>query len=109
MLIALSGILANILLGTFLKQINIWFFANASATLHTYFVFNLAFAAWNMLPIPPLDGSRIIFDSRLVYAFLFGSFVGYAILAWLQIYSFIFALIIGVLVWLTFYIRVERK
>ncbi len=108
-MIALMGCLANIFFGTFLKQINIWFFANSNLWLDRYFVYNLLFAALNLLPIPPLDGSRVLFNSRLIYAFLFGAFAGYAVLAWLGLYSYVLAILIGGLAWLLFYVRVEVK
>jgi hypothetical protein len=107
-LIALFGSLSNIIFGTLLKQINIWFFANANADLDRYFVYNLWFAACNLLPLPPLDGSRMLFYSRLLYVFVFGSFVGYWLLAWLGYYSYVISLVIGVIAWLAFYHKYER-
>lgn len=109
-LVALGGPLACIFFGTFIKTIDLWFpfLPLNSAIVQNIFFFNLAYAAFLMLPIPPLPGSRLLFASRLLYAFMFGSFAAYAILAYLGIFSFIFALIVGVLVWLGYYLTYEK-
>jgi len=77
--------------------------------VHNIFLFNLAFAAYSLLPIPPLAGSRILFHSRMIYALALGTFASYAILITLRVYSFIYAVIIGILVWLIYYIWFEKK
>ncbi len=106
-MIALMGALASILFGTLLKQLNIWIFDDSMIWMNEYFTYNLLFAALNLLPIPPLDGSRILFNSRLVYAFLFGAFASYWFLAWLGFYSYIVAIIIGAIVWIAWFVKVE--
>ncbi len=110
-IIALFGPLANILFATLIKTLQIWLhiFPAESLVVDRIFLFNMAYAAYNLLPIPPLDGSRIIYDSRLIYIFTATSIAAYAFLAWLKIYSYIFALVIGIIAWLLFYLYVERK
>ena len=110
-LISLVGPLTNLFVGTFFKELsNIFTFSDPINSLfQQIFFFNLLFAAWNLLPIPPLDGSRVFFASRLTYVFVAGSIIAYAILVVLGIYSYIFALLLGGLAWLLFYIAFESK
>lgn len=99
---ALAGPLANVLVATFIKQLGIWFAAGSASSgfINTFFIFNLGYAAWNLLPIPPLDGSRIFFGSKLVYMLVLASFWAYFLLALAGIYSYIFAILIGIAAWL---------
>lgn len=108
----LAGPAAIILIVTILKTIELWFpFVPLNPVMvHKFFLLGWGFALWNLLPIPPLDGSRIMFTSRLVYAFIFGFVAGYFILVYaLEVYSFLWALVIAIAVWLIFYIVFERK
>jgi len=107
---ALAGPLANILLATFLKTLEIWFNVPVSSVLllDKLIVFSWVYAIWSLVPIPPLNGALILFKSRLMYAFIFGTIGGYAVLVMFGIYSFIFAFIIGAIFWLLFYILFER-
>ena len=108
--IALMGPIANILLATVLKvlQVNLHLLPMNSPFIDKLFLFNWLFAVLNLLPIPPLDGSRLLFYSRLTYAFVFGAIAGYLVLYSLGIYSYVFAIACGGLVWLMFYIFFER-
>jgi Zn-dependent protease len=83
------------------------FFSGGNALLNKLFIFNLAFAVWNLLPIPPLDGSKLFFHSRLTFAFIFGSVLGYTVLAGFGVYSWILGLIIGGIIWLLYYVSFE--
>jgi Zn-dependent protease len=109
--IALMGPIANILAATLVKflQVNVHLIPMDSVFAYKFFLFNWIFALLNLLPMPPLDGSRLLFYSRLTYAFVFGSIAGYLILYSLGIFSYIFALIIGVAVWLSFYVFFESE
>ncbi len=110
--IAFMGALANILLATILKflQVNLHLISLDNVFFNKLFLINWAIAAYSLIPIPPLDGSRVFFASRLTLMFLFGCIGGYVMLILLfGIYSFIWALIIGVLVWFIYLITVERK
>lgn len=108
-MISLFGPLANILFATFIKTLQIWFhlFPADSLIVDRIFLFNLAFAAYNLLPIPPLDGSRVMYDSRLIYVFTFVAIATYALLAYFEIYSYILALIAAVIGWFLFYYYFE--
>ncbi len=109
--IALMGPMANILAATLVKfmQVNLHLIPLDSVFAQKFFFFNWLFALLNLLPIPPLDGSRLLFYSRLTYAFIFGTIGGYLLLYSAGIYSYILALIIGGAVWLLFYVFFESK
>lgn len=107
--IAVAGPVANIFFSAIIKTLE-W-----TGIVHPYigqklFVLNLTFAFWNLLPIPPLDGSKLFFYSRLWYVFLFGSFASYVFMVYaFAVYSYIFALLIGGLIWLLYFVFFERK
>lgn len=110
-MIALAGPLANILFATALKTIEVWFGVPLTEVplLDMLFKINWYFAVWNLLPIPSLAGSKVFFGSRLLYIFLFGCIAGYILLFSIGIYSFIWATVIGIGVWISYYILVEKK
>lgn len=65
-------------------------------------VVSLWYAFFSMLPIPPLNGSRVFFYSRVTYAFMFGVVLGATFLIRANInilLIIIFSLIIGLIVW----------
>ncbi len=107
---SLAGPIANILVATLLWTLEVWFGVpiTANTFLNKFILVSWIYAVTNLLPIPPLDGAGILFQSRLVYYFVFGSIAGYAILLLFNIHSFIFALLIGGLVWLIYYVSFER-
>jgi hypothetical protein len=106
-LIAMAGPIGNIILATIIKTIE-WIFFGSNVLLHKIFIFNLAYAMWTMLPIPPLDGSKSFFHSRLVYAFVFACIAAYTVLAYMKVFSWIWALVIGFIIYLAYYLLYER-
>jgi len=66
---------------------------------------------FSMLPIPPLNGSRIFFWSRLTFFFIFGTVVGASILLSIPqlnlFLTLILSLALGGIVWLIYLWRVE--
>jgi len=109
---ALVGPLAVIIFVTLLRTPEVWFGFHLinPVMMNKLFLLGWSFALWSLLPIPPLDGSRLMYTSRLTYSFVFGFIAGYFILVYaLNIYSFIWALVIAIVVWLTFYVVFERK
>ncbi len=107
-MIALASNLSLVFLGGFFKTLDVWFLSGSNPYIDKLFIFTLAYAAWSLVPIPPLDGSKLFFESRLIYSFVFGCFAGYAILVALGVFSYIFAIVIGIFVWITYYIVFER-
>ncbi|MBW3019260.1 hypothetical protein KY329_03690 [Candidatus Woesearchaeota archaeon] len=107
--ICLAGPLANVFLASFLVILS-WIHLFPVTLADSLFTFNLIFAAWNLLPIPPLDGSRVMYYSRLVYIFFTAAIGSYAIMAYMfDFYSYIYAVIIGIIVWLIYLLAVERN
>ena len=108
--ISLFGPLSCLALGMLIKTPQVWFGISiiSEAFVRDFFLFSMALAAFSLLPIPPLPGSKILFESRTVYALVFGCFAGYAILVFLGIYSLVWAFLIGILVWLIFWAFIER-
>lgn len=60
--ILLSGIVFNLLLVLIFNAVNLY-------PLNLIFIINFWLVIYNMLPIPPLDGGKIFFNSILVYIF----------------------------------------
>ena len=109
--IALAGPIASIILATLIKTPSVWF-SNLPfnlALINKAFTINWAIAVFNLLPIPPLDGIHVLFQSRLSYATILGFVIGYGVLLYFGIYSWILALGFAALGWLLFYIFFERS
>ncbi|MBU1704062.1 MAG: hypothetical protein KJ922_01750, partial [Nanoarchaeota archaeon] len=99
---AFMGPVANLFFVVILKIVNT--FAHSSI-INFAIVVNIWFAVWSVLPIPPSDGSRMFFGSRMVYAFGFCAVIAGALLLhpafkipiW---FAVIGALLIGFICWL---------
>lgn len=104
-----AGPMACILFATIIKQINLLISPTTLPIVEKLFWFSLIFALVNMLPIPPLAGSKLLYNSRLPYIFIFSFMLAYTALAYFKFYSWIIALIIGFVLWLIFYIKYEHK
>ena len=107
-LIAAVGPAANLVLAGVLRIVGEFVGLPAEFIAKAYF-FNLVFAGFNALPIPPLDGSRVFYGSRLLYVFVFSAVVSYIVFSLLAgIRSFVLAAFIGGVCWLLFYIFFEH-
>ena len=98
-IIGLVGPVSLILLAIFFKiMMNVF---PANALIAKAFVFNLVFAGFSALPIPPLDGSHMFFASRMFYIFALGTIIGLCVaLYFMSIgWALLIGLLIGVLVW----------
>ena len=107
-LIALWGSVASMFLAILFK---ILYAAFPLAFLQKAMMFNIGFAIYTMLPIPPLNGSRLFFGTRMVYIFSLASIVGAGILLLTKIpviISIIGSLLIGLICWLLYYIFFEK-
>lgn len=88
--VASAGVLANILIAIIFGTL-IRFSAGFSLSENFYFItssivmVNLALAVFNLIPIPPLDGSKILF-SLLPYSF-------YRIINFLEQYALVFLIV----------------
>ena len=78
--IAMSGPIANMIFAGLVGALG------GMGIIGTAFAANLfwlsaAFALWNMLPIPPLDGAKIFYWSRYLYFWVFFSLIIYGLVA----------------------------
>lgn len=108
-LIALWGSVASMFLAILFK---ILYAAFPLALLQKGMMFNIGFAIFTMLPIPPLNGSRLFFGSRMIYMFSLASILGGSALLITKlpvIISVIGALLIGLICWLVYYIFLEKN
>jgi len=108
-IIALAGPLATIALAIISKA-----FTGVITTplIQKFIIFNIIYAIYSMIPIPPLDGSRIFYGSRMLYAFFASGIVATAALltlninVWLAVLASFF---IGIILWILYYIFFEHK
>ena len=74
---------------------------------HELFLLNVAFAWWNLLPIPPLDGSKIFYWSRSAYLLLFTAISAYlALIHFANYSSALLGILIGLCAW-AFFIKMK--
>tara|TARA_Y100000310_G_scaffold260306_1_gene269172 strand:- start:375 stop:1130 length:756 start_codon:yes stop_codon:yes gene_type:complete len=108
-LIALTGPFASIFLAVIFKSLT---GVVASSLIQKAIIFNIAFALYSLLPIPPMDGSKTFYGSRMLYAFSIAVIVAIAILLNSSIsvgIIIISSLFIGVVSWFLYYIFFERN
>ena len=107
--VAMLGPVANLLFAGILKTINM---SIGSPLLDAFVGLNLLLAFYNVIPVPPLDGSRLVFGSRLGYVFFIGAMLAFLALFYLFALSIIVCLVlaflIGIVSWIVFYILIER-
>jgi hypothetical protein len=106
--VSLAGPFANILFAMIFRTL---FEVTAIPLFHTAYLFNLIMALWMIIPIPPADGSRMFYGSRLVYMYGVGVVVSSAILLYANINIFLtilLAFIIAWIWWLIYYLIWER-
>jgi len=108
-LIGVVGPLASIFLAILFKSLSLFV---VSPIIHKLIIFNVAYALYSMLPIPPLDGSRSFYGGRMLYVFSTSVIVASAILLTLNISvwaSVISSILIGIVFWILYYIFFESK
>jgi len=109
-LIAFTGPLANISLAIIFRIFQS--FLPTNPLIQKVIAVNLLFAAFSMLPIPPLDGSRIFYYSRMTYVFFIGVLLGVIVFLISNIgiiLTIIGSLLLGAFLWFLYYILFERK
>ncbi len=108
-MVALAGPLFTLMLVIILKIFNAFY---PNPLLEKAIVFNVVYAITCLLPIPPLDGSKIYFGSRMLYAFSVPAVAFSAILMLVKVPIFlalVLSLLIAVIMWLVYYISFEKK
>jgi hypothetical protein len=106
--VALAGPFSNVFLVMFVKTMQ-WIFGVDSKWLDSLFIFNLVFAVYMMLPIPPLPGIIAFFGSKLTYVFALALLLSYILLIILfNYYSLIVGFILGLIVYFVYFWTAER-
>lgn len=104
--IAAAGPLANIVLAVFFKLMLL--LPLNPVLINKAIYINVWLAVFNMLPIPPLDGSKMFYSSRATYALLMGFIIAIAVLlsyvsiTLSLILSAIIAIIVLIIYWAVF-------
>ncbi len=108
-MIGMIGPLANVALAMLFELLLL--LAPVNILIQKAIVFNLWFALFTFLPIPPLDGSHLFWASRLVYIFMAGAMIGMALsLYFLGVFaSIIIGIIFGAVCWFLYYWYAERE
>lgn len=108
-MVALAGPLFTLMLVILLKVLSAF---SPNPLLQKAVMFNVVYAITSLLPIPPLDGSKIYFGSRMLYAFALPAIVIATILMIVDVpifLSLVISLLVGIVLWLVYYISFERK
>ncbi len=108
-LIAVMGPLATMLLAVIFKAISGVF---VNALIQKMITFNIVYAVYSLLPIPPLDGSKTFYGSRMLYAFSTAGLVAAAVMLTLNIsvlLAVMSSLLIAIVLWILYYIFFEWK
>ena len=108
-MVALAGPLFTLMLIIFFKVLYVFF---PNPLIQKAIIFNVIYAITCMLPIPPLDGRKIYFGSRMLYAFVLPAIIAATILMVVNVPVFlalVLSLLVGIILWIVYYISFERK
>lgn len=108
-MIALAGPLFTLMLIILFKVLSVF---SANALIEKAIIFNVIYAITSLLPIPPLDGSKIYFGSRMLYAFSLPALTVSTILMITDVPIFlalVISLLVGITLWLVYYISFENR
>jgi len=108
--VCMIGPAANIVFAGILYILS---YANPNAFITQLSTFSLVFALWNLLPLPPLDGGKMFFGSRLVYSWFAGAALGFIASVWvlgLAVFpALVLSVITGTVFWILFWAFYERN
>ena len=108
-MVALAGPLFTFMLIILLRVLSVF---SSNQLLGKAIIFNVIYMIISLLPIPPLDGSKIYFGSRMLYAFTVPAMAVAIILVVVNVpilLSLIISFLIAIVLWMTYYISFERK
>ena len=108
-MVALAGPLFTFMLIILLKVIYAF---SPNPLIQKAIIFNVVYVITSLLPIPPLDGSKIYFGSRMLYAFALPALIVATILMIVNIpifFAIVLSFLVGIILWLTYYISFERR
>jgi len=107
--VAISGPIASLAFGSLFKNL-VLYTPLGLPIFNDIYKWNLVYCLFTLLPIPPLDGHYSFFGSRNLYVLTAGSLFVYVLLILsAKIYSWIYAFIGGVLIWIIYYILIEER
>ncbi|MBW2996785.1 hypothetical protein KY349_00420 [Candidatus Woesearchaeota archaeon] len=106
--IAMAAPIANMLFAILLKSLSV---ATGLEVFEKAMMITIWIALFDMVPIPPFNGSRTFFGSRYVYVFVLGALIGCALLLkyLTGIVPILGAIALGALVLLVFFMYVDKK
>ena len=107
-LIAVTGTFATIFFAALFKALGVFV---ANSLIEKFITFNIAYALYSLIPLPPLDGSRTFYGSRMLYAFSTSFILAAAILLSSSIgvgIALLSSFFIGVVLWVLYYIFFEN-
>ena len=108
-MVALAGPLFSLMLIILLRVLSI---LSSNPLIHKAIIFNVVYAITSLLPIPPLDGSKVYFGSRMLYAFVLPAIFVSTILMVVNVpilLSLVLSFLVRIVLWLTYYITFENK
>ena len=108
-MVALAGPLSTFMLIILLKVLSVF---SPNMLIQKAIIFNVVYSITCLIPIPPLDGSKIYFGSRMLYAFALPAIAVATILMVVDIpifFALVLSFLVGIVLWLTYYISFERK
>ena len=108
-MVALAGPLSNFTLIILLK---ILYALAPNPLIQKAIVFNAVYIITSMMPIPPLDGSKIYFGSRMLYAFALPAIIIASIMMITNVPVFlalVLSFLVGIVLWIVYYVSFERK
>ncbi len=107
-LIAVTGTFATIFFAAFFKALSVF---AANSLIEKLITFNIAYALYSLIPVPPLDGSRTFYGSRMLYAFSTAFILAAAILLSINMgvgIALLSSFFIGIVLWVLYYIFFEN-
>lgn len=108
-MIAVAGTLSLITIAAIFKIINVNIH---NLLLNKLIIFCVVMAIYDILPIPPLSGSKLFFGSRLTYIFMASTIIitGILLLLDINVLMAVFGSIaLGIICWFLYYIFFEHK
>jgi len=104
-----TGVIASVVLVIAFKAISVFV---SNPLIDKLIIFNIAYALYSLAPIPPLDGSRIFYGSRMFYAFLASFTIIVSLLLFSGIgigISLLLSFLAGIVFLISYYILFEHK